>query len=104
MSRRFLEAIGIAAVLMAVVLLLKVGRTPLNAQTDQAAPAKAGPAPTTPWGAPDFQGIWTRDSDEPLQRPAKYADKAEFTDEERAAIDKQIADIVGREASEGRRK
>jgi hypothetical protein len=39
-----------------------------------------------------------------LQRPSKYADKATFTDDERAALDKQIAAIVGREASEERRQ
>jgi len=101
MSRRFLEAVGVAAALVAVVLLLRFARAPLDAQTQTAA---AGPAPTTSWGEPDFQGIWTRDSDEPLQRPAKYANKEFFTDEERAALDKQITEIVGREATEGRRK
>ena len=92
MSRRFLEAVGVAAALVAVVLLLRFARAPLDAQTQTAA---AGPAPTTSWGEPDFQGIWTRDSDEPLQRPAKYANKEFFTDEERAALDKQITEIVG---------
>jgi hypothetical protein len=105
MRRRFLEALGVIAVLAAVALLLKTGRVPVSAQSAQpAADAKAGPAPTTAWGTPDLQGIWTRDSDEPLQRPAKYANKAEFTDEERAAIDRQIAEIVGREATEQRRQ
>src|SRR6058998_1526500 len=105
MRRRFLDALGVAAVIMAVVLLLKFARAPVSAQTGQpGTAAKAGPAPTTPSGEPDLQGIWTRDSDEPLQRPAKYASKETFTDEERAALDKQIAEIVGREASEERRQ
>ena len=77
MRRRFLEALGVVAVLAAVALLLKTGRTPVSAQSAQPEAAKAGPAPTTPWNTPDLQGIWTRDSDEPLQRPAKYANKAE---------------------------
>src|SRR5439155_880462 len=86
MRRRFLEALGVAAVIMAVVLLLKSARAPVGAQAGQpGTAAKAGPAPTTPSGDPDLQGIWTRDSDEPLQRPAKYASKETFTDEERAA-------------------
>ncbi len=104
MRRRFLEALGIAAVLIAVVLLLRGARTSVDAQAQQGSGTNPGPAPATPWGEPDFQGIWTRDSDEPLQRPAKYASKAEFTDDERAALDKQITEIVGREAAEGRRK
>ena len=31
-----------------------------------------GRAPKTPWGEPDLQGIWSRDVDIPLERPAKY--------------------------------
>ena len=104
MSRRILEALGVAVVLVAVVLLLRVARAPVDAQTQPATAANVGPAPTTPWGEPDLQGIWTRDSDEPLQRPAKYANKETLTDEERAALDKQISEIVGREAAEDRRK
>src|SRR5436309_1998867 len=104
MSRRLLEALSVAAVLVAVVLLLRFARAPLDAQTQPGTPANSGPAPTTAWGEPDLQGIWTRDSDEPLQRPAKYSNKETFTDEERAALDKQISEIVGREAAEGRRK
>lgn len=107
MSRRFLAVLGAAAVLVIVVVILTVARPSLGAQTpqgNQAAATKPGPAPTTPWGEPDLQGIWTRDSDEPLQRPAKYGNKEFLTDEERAALDKQIAEIVGREAAESRRR
>jgi hypothetical protein len=43
-------------------------------------------------------------SEEPLQRPSQYADKEFFTDEERAALDKQRAEIINREAAEDRRK
>jgi hypothetical protein len=57
----------------------------------------------TVWGEPDLQGIWTKDSDEPLQRPAKYKDRPLLTDQERADLDKKITDIVGREADENRR-
>ncbi len=104
MRRGFVQTLGVVAMLAVVALLLvKTGGAPVSAQSATPEPAKAGPAPATAWGTPDLQGIWTRDSDEPLQRPAKYANKVEFTDEERAAIDKQIADIVGREASEDRR-
>jgi hypothetical protein len=40
--------------------------------------------PRTPWGDPDLQGTWTTDSAYaiPLQRPDKYAGRAELTDEE----------------------
>jgi hypothetical protein len=96
-------------VLIAAILIQKGVRPTVVAQsssgngTPQAA-AKAGPAPTTSWGEPDLQGIWARDTTEPLQRPPKWANKEFLTDEERAALDEQITDIVGREADESRRK
>ncbi|MQA28415.1 MAG: hypothetical protein GEU82_01055 [Luteitalea sp.] len=97
MSRRFLELLVVAAAVAAMVVLLGVVR-PVGGQGG--APA----ASPTPWGEPDLQGIWTRDSEEPLQRPAKYADREFFTDEERAALDKQRAEIISREATADRRK
>jgi len=57
----------------------------------------------TPWGEPDLQGIWTSDSEIPLQRPAKYANREFLTDEERAELDKQRTDAISREADESRR-
>jgi hypothetical protein len=98
MSRRLFEVLGVAAALIAVVLLLKLAR-PL---VDGHAPAVAAKLATV-WGEPDLQGIGTRDSDEPLQRPARYKDRAFLTDEERAELDKKISAIVGREADESRR-
>jgi len=95
MRRRLFEALGVIAVLIAVVLLLRFSRSPVD--------ARAATALATPWGEPDLQGIWTRDSDEPLQRPAKYKDRAFLTDEERTELNKRISTIVGREAEESRR-
>ena len=46
------------------------------------------PALTTAWGEPDLQGIWTDETDTPMQRPAKYASQEFFTDEQRAELDK----------------
>jgi len=57
----------------------------------------------TPWGEPDLQGIWTRDVDVPLERPAKYANQEFFSDAERNDLDRQISDIVKRDSSEERR-
>ena len=99
MSTRFVAGIAVAAGLVAVAQLPRATQM-VTAQTQEAAPA---PAPTTPWGEPDLQGIWTRDSEEPLQRPAKYRDKEFFTDQERAELDKLRADILSRDASSERR-
>jgi hypothetical protein len=54
-------------------------------------------APQTPWGEPDLQGIWTLETDTPLQRPARFKDKATFTEQERAELDKQRAALLGRD-------
>lgn len=87
MRKRLLQVVGVVAVILAVIALLKV------------APAGgASPSPTlkTAWGDPDLQGIWTDDYQTPLQRPAKYANKAEFTDQERAELDRQRAALLRR--------
>src|SRR5271169_1898158 len=104
MNRRFLQLLGVAVALIAVVLILRFARDTSTQSASAKAGASAMHGTTTPWGEPDLQGIWTRDSDEPLQRPVKYASKEFLTDEERAALDKQIAAIVGREADESRRQ
>jgi hypothetical protein len=57
----------------------------------------------TAWGEPDLQGIWSRDVDIPLERPARYANQEFFSDDERAALDRQIADIIRRDSTESRR-
>jgi hypothetical protein len=96
MRTRLLRLIGAAAVMMALMALLIPASVPVAAQTPTAA-AKAGPAPKTAWGEPDLQGIWTDDYQVPLQRPAKFANQEFFTDQEREAIDKQRAGLLGRD-------
>jgi len=92
MSRRRLALICVAAVIVAVMALLNLRRGP-----------DAGSPPGTQWGEPDLQGIWTTDGEIPLQRPARYANREFFTDEERAELDKLRATAIGREAAESRR-
>ena len=94
MSRRLLGLIVLAAVIMVVVVLLKLTPVAGQAQTATAAAAdaeKAGPAGKTPWGEPDLQGIWTNHYEIPLERPARYANKEFFTEEERAELDRRRA-------------
>src|SRR5262245_14210284 len=109
MSRRAFQVIGVGAAVLAVVGLLKLvpvaGQAP--AGKDEAGPAKegvekAGPAGKTPWGDPDLQGIWTNDFETPLQRPSRYANRETFTEEERAALDKQRAGIIGGDRRQSR--
>jgi hypothetical protein len=99
MSTRLLAGFVVAAGLVAVAQAPRVTQL-VEAQSQEAA---AGAAPTTAWGDPDLQGIWTRDSEEPLQRPSKFKDKEFFTDQERADLDKLRAEIIARDASTERR-
>jgi len=85
MRRPILLVIGVFAVLLAVIVLLRF------AVADQTSTPTAGLK--TPWGEPNLQGIWTDEHQTPLQRPAKYAGKEFFTDEERAALDAERAAI-----------
>ena len=100
MKRRILEACGFAVVMTAVAVLLQgaaSGQAPGGAAgTAAAADAKAGPAPKTPWGHPDLQGIWLDEFDTPFERPAQSADKEFFTEEERKARDDKTAADAGR--------
>ena len=92
MRRRFLELIGVAAVIMAVTVLLELA--PVVGQVQRVPDQAAAPAAPTPWGEPDLQGIWTTDYEIPLQRPARFANQEFFTDEERASLDRERAAIL----------
>src|SRR5688572_24131243 len=78
---------AIAAVAISVVVSVSVTGT--SAQ----APAQAL---KTPWGEPDLQGIWTDETTTPLQRSPRYANQEFFTEEQRAELDKQRSELLGR--------
>jgi hypothetical protein len=46
-------------------------------------------APLTPWGEPDLQGTYTNQTLTPLERPANLKDKAFYTKDEAATLEKQ---------------
>jgi len=97
MKRRFLESLGVAAVMAAVVLFLHqsaAGQSP--APQAPAASAASTEVPKTAWGHPDLQGIWLDEFDTPLERPAKYANQEFFTDAERTAQDEERSGNAGR--------
>jgi hypothetical protein len=52
----------------------------------------------TAWGEPDLQGIWTDETDTPLQRPARYASQEFFTRAQRAELDEARATVLHRDA------
>jgi hypothetical protein len=55
--------------------------------TQAQAPAATAQVLKTLWGEPDLQGIWTDETDTPLQRSAKYATQEFFTAAQRAELD-----------------
>jgi hypothetical protein len=82
-SRSFLIAL---AVLIGVGSLLSPRI--LN-RIRSAEPASA--SPRTPWGHPDFQGIWDSKTITPLQRPDSFAGREFLTEQEAAALEKEAA-------------
>jgi hypothetical protein len=101
MGVRLTKSIGVATVIAGVTVLLKISPVAVAGQTQTAsapsAAAKTGAALSTPWGEPDLQGVWTYESDTPLQRPAKFANKEFFTDEDRASLDKERGALLSRD-------
>src|SRR4029450_5444600 len=93
--------ITIAIAGTAVSIVTSVFPTHASAQAPIA--SATAPAPTltttltTPWGEPDLQGIWTDETDTPLQRSPKFANQEFFTEAQRAELDQQRANMVGRE-------
>ncbi len=66
-------AVGITLGIAAGIIVLSTLITLVSPQTPAgAASTPAAVAPRTPWGEPDLQGIWTDETDIPLQRLAKY--------------------------------
>lgn len=98
MRRRLLELAGVTVAFGALTVLLQAA--PMGQQTGDEPRPEAEAAAPTPWGEPDLQGIWTTSSETPLQRPARYADKAFFTEEERAELDRVRSESIAR--NEGR--
>src|SRR5215470_2461212 len=84
LSGSTLTAIAAAAVSAAI----SASVTPTSAQTL---------TPKTPWGEPDLQGIWTDETDTPLQRSPKYANQELFTEAQRAELDKERSALLRRD-------
>jgi hypothetical protein len=90
---------GVAVSVVTFVSITLVSITPMSAQVPAASGTVPPPAPalTTPWGEPDLQGIWTDETDTPLQRSPKFADQEFFTEAQRAELDRQRSAMQGRD-------
>jgi hypothetical protein len=75
-------------VMMLAIAVAAFGTAPAQAAGD--AP-KGWKVPRTADGHPDLQGNWTNATITPLERPAKYGDKAVLTDEEAQGLEHEEA-------------
>ncbi len=81
------------------MIMVAIAATAVGAVVSGSVTRTSAQAPSlkTPWGEPDLQGIWTVESDTPLQRSAKYANQEFFTEAQRAEFDKVRAALRGRD-------
>jgi hypothetical protein len=75
-------------VVMATVVVGVMSVTRLSAQA---------PVLKTPWGEPDLQGIWTDETDTPLQRSPRFANQEFYTEAQRAELDRARAALLRRD-------
>src|SRR2546427_9458028 len=95
---RSMITVAIAAAAVSAILSVSITRTSAQAPASvKAAAPTSAPALKTPWGEPDLQGIWTDESDTPLQRSPKYANQEFFSEAQRAELDKERAALLGRD-------
>ena len=91
MHDRFSSSMTMVAITAAAVgAAIAVSVTDVQAQVSASSGAVPAAAPTlkTPWGEPDLQGIWTDESDTPLQRSPRVADQEFFTEAQRGEMDR----------------
>src|SRR5262249_3308577 len=73
------------------------GGIPASPQAPDTSLTARAPALKPPWGEPDLQGIWTDETDTPLQRSPKYANQEFFTEAQRAALDQERSALLRRD-------
>src|SRR5437667_2049560 len=99
MRIRLMKSIGASVAIVSVLVFLHP--TEMTAQNQAPITSVKAPAAAsvlmTPWGEPDLQGIWTVESDTPLQRLAKYGDQEFFTEAQREQLDQARAAMLDRD-------
>ena len=88
MHYRILRSFGVAAPMGMLVAMAGVTQT--SAPAVEAAQTQDAAAPTTPWGEPDLQGIWSVELVVPLDRPDGVTTDF-YTEEQVAEIDRERA-------------
>ena len=88
-----------AAVVTSVSISQTSAQAPVASATVSTAALTAPQAAAlkTPWGDPNLQGLWTDETDTPLQRAPRFGTQEFFTDTQREDMDRQRANMQGRE-------
>src|SRR5215471_12754150 len=85
MRERFPGSMTTVAIAGAAVgIVFSVSTKPALTEATVASATGSATSLETPWGEPDLQGIWTDETDTPLQRSPKFANQEFFTDTQRA--------------------
>jgi len=103
MSHRFRLLLPESAALLAAALLLPLTAraqrpspaltTPASkALSNKTSPAKTWTLPRTPDGQPDLQGVWTNPTITPFERPVALGEKAFWTEQEAADLERRAAE------------
>ena len=91
------STVTVALAAAAFVMSNPIPRASAQAAAASDATATRTAALKTPWGEPDLQGIWTDETDTPLQRPAKYANQEFFTEAQREELDRERSALLSRD-------
>ena len=91
MRHRLVAAIAALALASGIQSMMSAQSAPARPAVSPARPAATYAPPRMADGHPDLSGDWSFATITPLQRPANLGDKATYTPEEAAALEKQVA-------------
>ena len=99
MRDRILRSTTMVAIATAAGAGISASITPVSAQAPAASVTAPAPAAAlkTPWGEPDLQGIWTDETDTPLQRSPKFANQEYLTEAQRSELDARRSALLRRD-------
>ena len=81
-------------VLAGVVAALAAGCSVSSTPSAEGASESSWPAPRTPWGDPDLQGVWRYEGAVPLERPKVFEGREFLTDDEIAERDRMEKEMA----------
>ena len=97
MRTRLLRSVGTSVAIVSVLVFLPPTKMIAQNEPPTGSAKVAAPTLKTPWGEPDLQGIWTDETDTPLQRSPRYANQEFFTPAQREELDKERAALLRRD-------